>query len=299
MAGLVEEIQRDALNSAISVTTLLRKVKAAAAKLNLGKVEDWVEYELNGYPADSVPTYRKLRGRPQALNPYNGWIPIILASDELNESLSAVNLRQSLPSIEHLIDESTAGFAEMPLPPSVIRALNSASDVAFGRMSVHLSKTQLQDVVDSVRNAILDWALDLEKAGIVGEGFSFDASEKTKAQSASVTYNINSIGSFNGVMGTGNTAGDITVTHNEAMKVIEVAHQIRASMHELERAGADGSFLSTSLEAIEAEGRKPEPERARLKSLLSDARQAIVGAAGNLTAEGAMSLIGMAIKALG
>ncbi|MGO8499677.1 hypothetical protein ACC785_38250, partial [Rhizobium ruizarguesonis] len=59
-----------------------------------------------------------------------------------------------------------------------------------------LSTTQLQGVVEAVRNAILYWALSLERAGIKGEGFSFDTTERTKALTGSITYNINSIGSF-------------------------------------------------------------------------------------------------------
>ncbi|ULR43633.1 hypothetical protein [Rhizobium sp. K102] len=299
MSGLVEEIQRDALNAGVPVTTILRKVKVAAAKLNLGAVEGWVEHELNGYPNNDLPPYRKLRGRPQAFNPYNGWIPIILSSDKQNETLAAVNLRQSLPSVEDLIAKSSAGFAEMHLPPSVIRSLNQGSDVELGRMSVHLSTTQLHGVVEAVRNAILDWALSLEKAGIKGEGFSFDTTERTKALTGSITYNINSIGSFNGIMGAENTAGDIVARSNDVEQILELTKQIRSSLPELGKAGAETPLLVEALNAIELEGKKPSPERSRLSSLLADARKAMVGAAGNLTAEGAMSLLSAGIKLLG
>lgn len=299
MAGLVEEIQRDALNISVPVTTLLRKVKVAAAKLNIGAVEGWVEHELNGYQNRDVPPYRQLRGRPQALNPYNGWIPIILSSDKQNEALAAVNLRQSLPSVEDLIARSTAGFAEMPLPPSVIRSLNEGSDVEIGRMSVHLSTTQLQGVVEAVRNAVLDWALALEKAGIKGEGFGFDTSERTRALAGGTTYNINSIGSFNGIMGSENTTGNIIANSNDVQQILELINQIRSSLPGLGKAGAETPLLVEALNAIELEGKKQTPERSRLRSLMSDARQAMVGAAGDLTAEGAMSLLSAGIKLLG
>lgn len=299
LAGLVEEIQKDTLNSNISVTVILRKVKAAASKLNLGKVEDWVEHELNGYGNVDVPSYRRLRGRPQALNPYQGWIPIILSSDELNELLSSVVLRQSLPSIEDLIEKSQAGFAEMPLPPGVIRSLNRGADVEFGRMSVHLSTTQLQGVVDAVRNAALDWALALEKAGIAGEGFSFDNEEKSRAQSPSTTYNINAIGSFTGVMGSGNTTETITSKKNDLTQISSIISQIRDSMPELVSAGAHQPQLESALQYLESECASNSPSKSKLRAFLSDAKQALLGAAGNLTAEGALSLIAIASKAVG
>ena len=40
MASLIEQIQRDALDRTVPVSTLLRRVKLAAAKLGLGAVED-------------------------------------------------------------------------------------------------------------------------------------------------------------------------------------------------------------------------------------------------------------------
>ncbi|QKC95926.1 AbiTii domain-containing protein [Mesorhizobium sp. NZP2298] len=298
MSGLVEEIQRDALNPNVPVSTILRKVKLAAAKLKLTKIEDWVEHELNGYGTTELPDYRILYGRPQAFNPYNGWIPIILDDQEVNDLLSRCDTKQSLSSLEDTISRSK-GHVEMPLPASIINSLNRDMRVKFGRMAVHLSISQVQSVVDSVRNLILDWAIGLEKAGISGEGFSFNDSERTLAREAAVTYNINSIGTFAGNMGTGNTAGDISVTLSSTSQILEIVRKIRESVPDLERAGADVPRLNRAIESIEGEVTNEKPNTGRLKGLLSDAREALVGAAGNLTAEGAMSLIASAIKLLG
>lgn len=70
MTGLVEEIQRAALDPNVRVSTLLRQVKLAAVKLNLDSVERWVESELGGYQDSSeLPEYRKLSGVAVALAP--------------------------------------------------------------------------------------------------------------------------------------------------------------------------------------------------------------------------------------
>ncbi len=300
MSGLVEEIQRDALNPSVPVSTILRKVKLAAAKLKLGRVENWVEQELNGYTGGIVPDYRILVGKPQAFNPYNGWIPIILATDKLNRQLSTVNARQSISSLEELVSRSDAGFVEMPLGPELIRTLNANMDVEFGRMSIHLSVIQIQEIIDRVRNAALDWATELEKAGIVGEGFSFDQSEKSKAASPSVTYNIHSIASFNGVMGSGNTTGDISMMSSfDVRKVLELTSQIKTAIPALRDAGADIDRLRNAIQNIEVESKKSSPETNKLRSLLTDARSALVGAAGNLTAEGALAGIKGLLSLLG
>ena len=54
-SGLIEEIQREALDASVSVGGLLRKVKLAAAKLRLAKVEQWVDSELKGYGERIAP----------------------------------------------------------------------------------------------------------------------------------------------------------------------------------------------------------------------------------------------------
>jgi len=90
MAGLIEEIQRDAIDRTVPVATLLRKVKLAAAKLKLPALEEWVESELNGY-SGAVPDYRKAKGQPRAFNPYNGWIPIVLDDPKHQKMISVAS----------------------------------------------------------------------------------------------------------------------------------------------------------------------------------------------------------------
>lgn len=140
MSGLIEEVQRDALDPAVLVSTLLRKAKVAAAKLNLAATETWVEYELNGYPNGAeLPQYRELQGKPMALNPYRGWIPIILGDADLDRSLSTCPIAQSIASMEALLKENKTNFVQFPLPTSMITHLNSLMDVKFGTMAVHIS----------------------------------------------------------------------------------------------------------------------------------------------------------------
>ncbi|MBA4043590.1 MAG: hypothetical protein C0471_04105 [Erythrobacter sp.] len=64
MVGLVEELQRDALDTNVRVDQLLRKVKLAAVKLGLSDALLWVDEELNGYQdREELPDYRKTRGQ--------------------------------------------------------------------------------------------------------------------------------------------------------------------------------------------------------------------------------------------
>ena len=51
--------------------------------------------------------------------------------------------------------------------------------------------------MDRVRNLVLDWALDLEKNGILGEGMTFSDEEKKRASSQDININ----GNFQGIIG--------------------------------------------------------------------------------------------------
>jgi len=61
--SLVLELQRKALNPAISVSDLLRSALVVASKLNISDYEIWVKNELNGYTStDNSPSYREIDG---------------------------------------------------------------------------------------------------------------------------------------------------------------------------------------------------------------------------------------------
>ncbi|MBN6518402.1 hypothetical protein JZM36_16180 [Acinetobacter pittii] len=59
--SLLREIQKDAVNSNVSVSDLLRKCKILAYRLGNEDFKSWVDFELNGYKShDLLPEYRKL-----------------------------------------------------------------------------------------------------------------------------------------------------------------------------------------------------------------------------------------------
>ena len=65
-----------------------------------------------------------------------------------------------------------------------------------------IGRNQLIGIVEKVRNKILEWSLDLEKHGVLGEGLNFTKKEVQKAQGLTVN-----IGNFTGVL------GDVTNAH--------------------------------------------------------------------------------------
>ena len=298
MSGLIAELQRDALDPTFPIDFLLRKMKLCSVKLALPALEAWVDSELNGYVGKDIPDYRQLRGEPRAWNPIHGWIPMMLHPNVM-EIVTRAYISQSISSIRDLLDSPDDGSGiHFPIPYEIVNKLNQVSDFKTAKMVTVLSRSHLITIVETVRNMALDWSLEMEKQGVLGEGMSFGATERERAKTAMASFHIEHIGSFVGNMGNSNTSGDIVVSNVDARSIIEKVDSIRRAIPELETAGIDGKKLKNSLDAIEAEAKASKPDRGKLRTLLGSAREVLVGAAGNLTAEGALSLIKAATEAL-
>lgn len=212
MPSLVEELQRDALDSKIGVSDLLRKSLVIATKLNLGEFKTWVEKELNGY-ADTrqVPDYRTVRGRVVAFNPARGYIPAIIPDAALAELLSTRHETSSAGAIESLAACQGTTLVSDFAPDILTRLMETQRYPLIPQ--VEIAKTCYLGILDAVRNAILTWSLKLEADGIVGEGMSFSPKEKKLAseQAADLRPTVNYI----------------TIGHMENSSIQQGAHRSR------------------------------------------------------------------------
>ena len=190
MPGLTEQLQADALDPKYPVSDLLRKVKVTAVKLKLPNVDAWVASELNGYDGP-VPKYREMVGVPKALEPRRGnWIEIVAPADMM-EMISVMPLPLPLANIEDLLINAAGPNFVITFPPKVVESLCQLTGVQLGTMGLHVPRNSYAGVLDRVRTLVLEWALELERQGIMGEGLSFNDEERRRA--AAVPINIGSI----------------------------------------------------------------------------------------------------------
>ena len=191
--SLVEEIQAGALDRTMPVADLLRRVKLAAAKLKLTDTLEWVEGELNGYARyedKDLPSYRVASGSLMWTLPGHG----TQAAFGDPESIAAISIsyfREPVGSLEVLL-QMAGGYVVMPINIELAKVL--AANAMTGNYSVHYSKNVLVSIIDAVRNSVLDWAINLESEGILGEGVSFTMEEKSKAVEAAQSINITNYG---------------------------------------------------------------------------------------------------------
>jgi hypothetical protein len=202
--SLILQIQEAALDSHSSVTDALRKAKVACAKLDLSEFGNWIEFELEGYmdkPVESLPEYRKLHGIPKAFSPYQGWQPIIFHSSKQLENVSFAPVGMSIFAIESSLRDTTAeGEFHFPCPPELQRRLMKSLDWGPSDIQIVLSVPQVTSIIESVRNILLSWTIEMEKQGVFGRELVFDQEERTRSAIATAqtinNINIGQVGAF-------------------------------------------------------------------------------------------------------
>lgn len=178
MAGIVIQLQEEALSKDTDILTLLRKAYLIARKLNLKDFEEWISCEQNGYGKEKqVPSYRHVTGEVKAWNPYHGWIPVLFDKDT---PLDEHDLFDSLANLVNVYENTEGKSCLLNFPPELNMYLSQYGRTAT-KFSLHISLNQIYNVIEQVRNKILDWAITLEENGILGEGLQFTSEEKEKA----------------------------------------------------------------------------------------------------------------------
>lgn len=185
MDSLVLELQRDVLDRTIHIPDLLRKALLVSRKLKIKDIEEWLNDELNGYELRSVPSYRLISGELKAFNPYRGWIPVDMGG-ELQASMCETPARDSVSQIADLVERTETGTVVVKFPANLNTAFRNLMRTNY-EPALHVPVHKLVRILDVTKTKIMDFALDLEARGILGEGIRFSKAEEQLAQS--ITYN--------------------------------------------------------------------------------------------------------------
>jgi AbiTii len=286
----VVEMRQAATDSAVRVIDLLRKSKVIATKLQLPEALAWINAEIDGYANEEdvvLPVYRKLSGELRGFNPYRGWETVRVSDPEIAEILSQAPLGQALGAIEESIQKvrtsSRGTFAFVMSPGRKARLLNAISGA--DDIQLVLSESSLFGIVDAVRHLILNWSLELECNGIVGDGVNFDPVERKEARIVTHQYFIQNVGVV------GNVSDKAKVENHQSAHIVtgsdgwsNALGQIKAAMPSLPQPLQ--SDLAPAISAIENELASPSPQPSRLKTFAESAIRTCEGAAGNLIAAG-------------
>jgi len=282
MTGLVLELQADAMDESVSVLSLLRKARALSVKLGVTTIDHWLSHEMSGYPTrSSIPDYRHVVGRTVCLNPYRGWIPLEIENPEHQKLLSERHLHQPLSELIQFTDAKSAGKSVLLMfPASIASDLRSTSGFEPG---LEIAVNLIHGIISTVRDKILEFSLELEKQGILGEGLTFTQQEKMAANN--ITYNSINIENMTGSqLQQGTTSSNQAYTQSTDLSGISAfVEALLPAVSEL-RNSADRDQLQSDLETIRSLLKAPTPKTGMIRECLTSVKTVLEGTAGNLAA---------------
>ena len=227
MAGIVIELQQEVLKQDCDIVNVLRRAHVIATKLQLTEFDSWITHELNGYPNQEVcPEYRKIKGVLKAFNPYQGWIPAMISDIEMETDVCERKMANSISEIVSLCQEENDLLSEFTGAQTEI--LNKIFRTTFPmKYALFIPRTSVMDIIEKVRNTILEWTLKLEEKGIIGDNMTFTEKEKNTATSIPQTINnyygdtkiVNSSGDNTTVVAGDNN--NVSFSYEKASKIIE------------------------------------------------------------------------------
>ena len=195
---LVLELQQLASERTNDISDVLRKALMVATKLDLPEFRKWIECELDGYPDDaSVPKYRIVQGTAFGRDTLTNRLVPYVFPPKMASMLQNVNCHDPIAIFVALQGKHT-GILQKPLSAEVMNVLLQHQDeFEHFQPERHIPNTTPERIIDAVRSALLQWALRLEKEGILGEGMTFSSAEKNKASSGQQIK----INNFQGILG--------------------------------------------------------------------------------------------------
>lgn len=292
MSSLVVELQREALDRSVPVSDLLRKAKVVATKLDLREFLAWIEHELEGDFGEEGPKYRVVKGSVRALNPYQGWVPVLFTSDpDVESALTKRRINNPIAELESLDARTSSpnGSLKMSLSSHQHELLWQSLDEEPTEIAVFFDKSRISGILDAVRNQVLDWSLKLETAGILGEDMSFSEREKNIAHTSTVNFHINHIGKLTGNLGPVSDHSSVTAnqfTTGDLDGLRRLMPRIHRLLPDLAEEGVDVDQLRATVAEVESELSAPEPNRARLRTVLGSLGRMLEGIPGGIIASG-------------
>lgn len=147
---------------------------------------------------------------------------------------------------------------------------------------MEINVVTLKGVTEKVRDIVLDWALELGRAGVTGEGMTFSDSDKKRAES--ITHNIYA---QNVIVAGDQASVSATQTATQApldlKQVAEFLKELRGALGTLpadDREVAEGNIVMAEAELAKDEPREGKV-RAALKALAPTMGNLTVGVAGS------------------
>jgi len=290
--SIVMELQKEAMDSSSKVSDLLRKSLVVAKKLNINEFEKWVNLELNGYfnSDEEPPEYREVVGTVEWADNYRGgWQRLMFEEEETERQMSRYKTSQSISEIESLI-EHPKDYLKVSFTQKEQYLLVKAT----GRNThfrVSLPKIRVKNILDIVRNSILNWTLELESKGILGEGYSFSTKEKEEAQKQGWVMNFHGDATGIQVQQYSNNSTQTMEIGMDLKKVEEYISNLKSHLSEVGLTEESEQLVQSEIDTITSQLESPKPEQPVIKESLLTIRNVLEGVTGSVIASGLLHMV--------
>jgi hypothetical protein len=214
--ALLADIQSSLLQENVSIGPVLLKFKFLASRLGSEPLQEWIKYELEGYPGGvEVPEYRKLeivyRGTfsgPFGSGINNAPIPSYLIEKFAGKSWTTYEMRQSIAAVDDLISKAEGNGILHVNSSNLILLLQGKvyEDYACNDVTGSFSTSQLTELQHSVKSRLLELTLEFEKipgANEISVGVTSQPKMEGAAQTVNQIFNQTVHGTMQNVNNTG------------------------------------------------------------------------------------------------
>lgn len=231
------KLQQLALDPKVKISELLNHAYLISSKLDVKEFSEWCNYELNGYFSSNsnIPGYRILRGSLNAAAVGKPIIPILVSGPDWSKYADIKPIYDSIPKLESWLS-SDHQFISLRLDPNLedffTKELDGQDNELIHRLGMQsnpfadslksgyrpflrIEKSDISNILSNVKKTILDWSINLEKQGIIGEDYIFTDEEKQMIQN--VSYHIGNVGN----MANHNDNSTINQTSTNTVQIIK------------------------------------------------------------------------------
>jgi hypothetical protein len=296
-----------------TLSSVLRRAKVLAYRLQDSDFKNWVDFELDGYygHTEQLPEYRTFQTasfgtfRNMAWMQKNVPIPIEMLPGDIQQYVAIVRMFQGVRELESMIESMDREGTDhlQDLWPAGSEKLLGA-DGGYYCMSAWrlLPRSRIAQILDTVRTRLLTFSLELGERYPKAAALDFNAaSENPPAEQVRYVFHMYVTGSANISQGVTmntfnqnvqnqhvnhqyNAAGDINFAGVQDQ--VGLVTQLEKLQAEVSRAGQAGvideeSFMDTEyqLKKVVQEAKKPQPDKQSLLQRIQDATILIGGIA--------------------
>ncbi|OMQ18934.1 hypothetical protein [Serratia oryzae] len=231
--SLLHQIQESLVQEGSNLGSVLLKLRLLAARLGSNVLEEWVKHESEGYPPGSVlPDYRIVGvtytgnfSGPFGSGLRNAPIPPYLISKFVDDSWNSFSVRESIVAVGELVKSSADGDSLGIQASDLILMLQGKvyEGYACNSISGNISAVSLSEILQVVRNRVLELTIELDKSIPAAAHITFgtqgmDKDNASKAQQITQQIIYGNVG--NAISGGSESTINVNIQSNNKESVV-------------------------------------------------------------------------------